>query len=87
MFITSSVFLNKEIFVILCIINHGQPEFLSLVSVLFQSLVLSNNKIKRWPHTVISSLTSLSSLKLDNNSLAEVIGLSFIFLQWNISIT
>ncbi|KAG2655133.1 hypothetical protein PVAP13_1NG549400 [Panicum virgatum] len=47
------------------------PNELSICSSL-QSLVLSNNKIKRWPHTVISSLTSLSSLKLDNNPLAEI---------------
>jgi len=55
------------------------PNELSLCSSL-QSLVLSNNKIKRWPHTVISSLTSLSSLKLDNNPLAEVFKQSFLFV-------
>ncbi|AQK76374.1 Plant intracellular Ras-group-related LRR protein 9 [Zea mays] len=47
------------------------PNELSLCSSL-QSLVLSNNKIKRWPHTVVSSLPCLSSLKLDNNPLVEI---------------
>ncbi|KAL6591313.1 hypothetical protein ACP70R_049816 [Stipagrostis hirtigluma subsp. patula] len=47
------------------------PDELSLCSSL-QSLVLSNNKIKRWPRTVVSSLPNLSSLKLDNNPLAEI---------------
>jgi len=56
------------------------PNELSICSSL-QSLVLSNNKIKRWPHTVISSLTSLSSLKLDNNPLAEVFN-SHFFLHY-----
>ncbi|KAF8691801.1 hypothetical protein HU200_040203 [Digitaria exilis] len=47
------------------------PNELSLCSSL-QCLVLSNNKMKRWPYAVISSLPSLSSLKLDNNPLAEI---------------
>jgi hypothetical protein len=48
------------------------PNELSLCSSL-QSLILSNNKIKRWPGTVFSSLASLSLLKLDNNPLAEIL--------------
>uniref|UniRef100_A0A0E0K758 F-box domain-containing protein n=1 Tax=Oryza punctata TaxID=4537 RepID=A0A0E0K758_ORYPU len=48
------------------------PNELSLCSSL-QSLILSNNKIKRWPGTVISSLASLSLLKLDNNPLTEIL--------------
>jgi len=48
------------------------PNELSLCSSL-QTLILSNNKIKKWPGMVVSSLPSLSSLKLDNNPLAEIL--------------
>ncbi|KAM0906573.1 hypothetical protein ACQ4PT_016705 [Festuca glaucescens] len=47
------------------------PNELSLCSSL-QTLILSNNKIKKWPGMVVLSLPSLSSLKLDNNPLAEI---------------
>ncbi|XP_020113256.1 plant intracellular Ras-group-related LRR protein 6 isoform X2 [Ananas comosus] len=47
------------------------PNELSTCSML-QVLVLSNNKIKEWPGTVLSSLSNFQCLKLDNNPLAEI---------------
>lgn len=38
-----------------------------------QVLILSGNKIKEWPGTVLSSLPNLSCLKLDSNPLSQVI--------------
>jgi Leucine-rich repeat (LRR) protein len=77
MLITSSKFLRKEILsfiiIIIIIIIIMLNMIFFYVCPSFQSLVLSNNKIKRWPHTVVSSLPCLSSLKLDNNPLVEVI--------------
>ncbi|KAL5208238.1 hypothetical protein ABZP36_032673 [Zizania latifolia] len=48
------------------------PNELALCSSL-QALILSNNKIKRWPGTVVSSLARLSLLKIDNNPLEEIL--------------
>ncbi|KAH0462822.1 hypothetical protein IEQ34_010397 [Dendrobium chrysotoxum] len=37
-----------------------------------QVLILSGNKITQWPGVILSSLPSLSSLKLDNNPLSKI---------------
>ncbi|EMS66002.1 Leucine-rich repeat-containing protein 40 [Triticum urartu] len=56
------------------------PNELSLCSSL-QALILSNNKIKKWPGMVVSSLPSLTILKLDNNPLAEISSTDLVSLS------
>ncbi|VAI51912.1 unnamed protein product [Triticum turgidum subsp. durum] len=56
------------------------PNELSLCSSL-QALILSNNKIKKWPGMVVSSLPSLTTLKLDNNPLAEILSTDLVSLS------
>ncbi|XP_028554971.1 plant intracellular Ras-group-related LRR protein 6 [Dendrobium catenatum] len=45
-----------------------------------QVLILSGNKITQWPGVILSSLPSLSSLKLDNNPLSKVKCIWMLFL-------
>ncbi|KAH9650797.1 Leucine-rich repeat (LRR) family protein [Citrus sinensis] len=42
------------------------------LSVTSKTLILSRNKIKDWPDAILTSLSSLSCLKLDNNPLRQV---------------
>ncbi|KAI9111043.1 hypothetical protein K1719_017918 [Acacia pycnantha] len=37
-----------------------------------QTLILSKNKVKHWPDSIMKSLSSLSCLKLDNNPLRQI---------------